>query len=137
MTVNTDELVNKQRQSFISLSELGYGLLKLSFRRVSLHLTKWVGIIAIRTLKKRTPLTEDILAQTVIHSTLKAPARDEMPRPQKQNQATNIFNLELAGQLGEYWLKYRVQSLLRDFAKYSRTQTITLARKIATANLGG
>ena len=133
MTVNTDELVNKQRQSFISLSELGYGLLKLSFRRVSLHLTKWVGIIAIRTLKKRTPLTEDILAQTVIHSTLKARARDEMPRP----QATNIVNLELAGQLGEYWLKYRVQSLLRDFAKYSRTQTITLTRKIATANLGG
>ena len=24
-----------------------------------------------------------------------------MPRPQNQNQATNIFNLELAGQLGE------------------------------------
>ena len=73
------------------------------------------------------------MAQTVIHSKLKARARDEMPRP----QATNIVNLELAGQLGEYWLKYRVQSLLRDFAKYSRTQTITLARKIATANLGG
>ena len=53
MIVNTDELVNKQRRSFISLSELGYGLLKLSFRRVSLHLTKWVGIIAIRTLKKK------------------------------------------------------------------------------------
>ena len=53
MIVNTDELVNKQRRSFISLSQLGYGLLKLSFRRVSLHLTKWVGIIAIRTLKKK------------------------------------------------------------------------------------
>ena len=55
------------------------------------------------------------MAQTVIHSKLKARARDEMPRP----QATNIVNLELAGQLGEYWLKYRVQSLLRDFAKYT------------------
>lgn len=77
------------------------------------------------------------MAQTVIHSTLKAPARDEMPRPQKRNQATNIVNLELAGQLGEYWLKYKVQSSLRDFAKYSRTQTITLARNIARANLGG
>ena len=52
MTVNTDELENKQRRSFNSLAELGYGLLKFSFRRVSLHLTKWVGIIAIRTLKK-------------------------------------------------------------------------------------
>ena len=77
------------------------------------------------------------MAQTVIHSTLKAPARDEMPRPQKRNQATNIVNLALAGQLGEYWLKYRVQSLSRNFAKYSRTQTITLARLIARAKLGG
>ena len=77
------------------------------------------------------------MAQTVIHSALKAPTRDEIPRPQKRNQATNIVNLELAGQLGEYWLKYRVQSLLRDFAKYSKTQTITLAQKIARANLGG
>ena len=77
------------------------------------------------------------MAQTVIHSTLKAPARNEMPRPQKQNQATNIFNLELAGQLGEYCLSTEFKVFLRDFAKYSRTQTITLARKIATANLGG
>ena len=40
MTVNTDGLVNKQRRNFISLSELGHGLLKFSFRRVRLHLTK-------------------------------------------------------------------------------------------------
>ena len=34
------EDVNKQRRNFISLSELGYGPLKFSFRRVRLHLTK-------------------------------------------------------------------------------------------------
>ena len=32
--------VNKQRRNFISLSELGYGPLKFSFRRVRLHLKK-------------------------------------------------------------------------------------------------
>ena len=31
---------NKQRRNFVYLSELGYGLLKLSFRRVHLHLAK-------------------------------------------------------------------------------------------------
>ena len=34
------EDVNKQRRNFISLSELEYGPLKFSFRRVRLHLTK-------------------------------------------------------------------------------------------------
>ena len=34
------EDVNKQRRNFISLSELGCGPLKFSFRRVRLHLTK-------------------------------------------------------------------------------------------------
>ena len=34
------EDVNKQRRNFISLSELGYGHLKFSFRRVRLYLTK-------------------------------------------------------------------------------------------------
>ena len=34
------EDVNKQRRNFISLSELGYGHLKFSFRRVRLDLTK-------------------------------------------------------------------------------------------------
>ena len=34
------ESVYKQRRNFISLSELGYGPLKFSFRRVRLHLTK-------------------------------------------------------------------------------------------------
>ena len=34
------EDVNKQRRNFISLSELEYGLLKFSFRRVRLQLTK-------------------------------------------------------------------------------------------------
>ena len=37
------EDVNKQRRNFISLSELGYGPLKFSFRRVRLHLTKKLG----------------------------------------------------------------------------------------------
>ena len=119
---------------FLSLATVSWNSASGGF--VYIWQSKWVGIIAIKT-KKKTPLTEDVLAQTVIHSTLKAPARDEMPRPQKRNQATNIVNFELAGQLGEYWLKYKVQSSLRDFAKYSRTQTITLARKIARANLGG
>ena len=34
------EDVNKERRNFISLSELGYGHLKFSFRRVRPHLTK-------------------------------------------------------------------------------------------------
>ena len=37
------EDVNKQRRNFISLSELEYGLLKFSFRRFRLQLTKLVG----------------------------------------------------------------------------------------------
>ena len=37
------EVVNKQRRNFISLSELEYGPLKFSFRRVRLPLTKQVG----------------------------------------------------------------------------------------------
>ena len=37
------EDVNKQRRNIISLSELVYSHLKFSFRRVCLHLTKWVG----------------------------------------------------------------------------------------------
>ena len=41
------EDVNKERRNFISLSELGYGPLKFSFRRVRLHLKK--GIIASKT----------------------------------------------------------------------------------------
>lgn len=42
--------VYKQIPNFISLSELGYGPLKFSFRRVRLHLTsRWVRIIAIMT----------------------------------------------------------------------------------------
>ena len=45
------EDVNKQRRNFISLSELEYGPLKFIFRRVRLQLTKWVGIIAIKTEK--------------------------------------------------------------------------------------
>ena len=37
-------------RNFISFSELGYGPLKFSFRRVRLHLTsRWVRIIAIMT----------------------------------------------------------------------------------------
>ena len=31
---------NKQRRNFVYLSELGYGLLKVSFRRVHPHLAK-------------------------------------------------------------------------------------------------
>ena len=38
------EILNKERRKFIqSLSELGYGPLKLTFRRVHLHLTKLMG----------------------------------------------------------------------------------------------
>ena len=43
------EDANKQRRNFISLSELGYGHLKFSIRRVRLHLTKkWEGRMAIK-----------------------------------------------------------------------------------------
>ena len=37
------ENVNKQGRNFISVSELKYGPLKFSFRRVRLQLTKEVG----------------------------------------------------------------------------------------------
>ena len=37
------EDVNKQRRNFISVSELEFGPLKFSFRRVRLQLTKYVG----------------------------------------------------------------------------------------------
>ena len=37
------ENVNKQRQNFIPVSELKYGHLKFSFRRVRLQLTKVVA----------------------------------------------------------------------------------------------
>ena len=37
------EYVKKQRQNFISLAELGYGLQEFNPRRVHLHFTKQVG----------------------------------------------------------------------------------------------
>ena len=37
------EDVKKQRRNSVPPYELGYGRLKFSFRRVSLHLTKYVG----------------------------------------------------------------------------------------------
>ena len=58
------EDVNKQRRNFISLSEPEYGPLKFSFRRVRLQLTKWVGIIAIKTEKNKHQ-TRNFSLQTV------------------------------------------------------------------------
>ena len=56
------EDVNKQRRNFISLSELGYGPLKFSFRRVRLHLTKEKGgIIAIKTEGTQIHFLSDVL----------------------------------------------------------------------------
>ena len=52
--------VNKQRRNFVSLSETGYGLLKLSFRRIRLYLTKWVGIIAIKTERTQIHFLNDV-----------------------------------------------------------------------------
>ena len=58
--------VNKQRRSFISLSELGYGPLEFNFRRVRLHLTsKFVGIIALRTERTQIHVLGDVLAVVV------------------------------------------------------------------------
>ena len=53
--------VNKQRRNFISLSELEYGPLKFTFRRDRLQLTKWVGIIAIKTEKTQIHFLSDVL----------------------------------------------------------------------------
>ena len=50
------EDVNKQQRNFISLSELEFGPLKFSFRRVRLQLTKWVGIIAYKDWKNANSL---------------------------------------------------------------------------------
>ena len=56
------EDVNKQRRNFISLSELEYGPLKFSFRRVRLqYKSKWVGIIAIKTKKTQIHFLSDVL----------------------------------------------------------------------------
>ena len=58
--------VNKQRRSFISLSELGYGPLEFNFRRVRLHLTsKFVGIIALRTERTQIHVLGDVLVVVV------------------------------------------------------------------------
>ena len=51
----------EQRRNLISLSELEYGPLKFSFRRVRLQLTKWVGIIAIKTEKTQIHFLSDVL----------------------------------------------------------------------------
>ena len=55
------EDVNKQRRNFVSLSETGYGLLKFSFGRIRPHLTKWVGIIAIKTERTQIHFLRDVL----------------------------------------------------------------------------
>ena len=56
------ENVNKQRRNFISLSELEYGPLKFSFRRVAYNCqSKRVGIIAIKTEKTQIHFLSDIL----------------------------------------------------------------------------
>ena len=54
------EDVNKQRRNFIPLSELGYGHLTFTFRRVCPHLTKWVGIIAIKTERTQIHFLSDV-----------------------------------------------------------------------------
>ena len=61
------EDVNKQRQNFISLSELGYGPLKFSFRRVRLVLTKYVPvrIIAVKTERMQIHFLSDVLVADV------------------------------------------------------------------------
>ena len=55
------ENVNKQRRNCICLSELKYGPLKFSFRRVRLQLTKWVRIIDIKTERKQIDFLRDVL----------------------------------------------------------------------------
>ena len=55
------EDVNNQRRNFASLSELGYGSFKLSFRRARLHLTKWVELIAINTERTQIHFLSDVL----------------------------------------------------------------------------
>ena len=54
---------NKQRQNFISLSELGYDPLKFSFMRVRLVLTKYVPvrIIAVKTERMQIHFLSDVL----------------------------------------------------------------------------
>ena len=53
---------NKQRRNFISLSELEYGPLKFSFRRVAYNCqSKRVGIIAIKTEKTQIHFLSDVL----------------------------------------------------------------------------
>ena len=66
--------VNKQRRNFISLSELEYGHLKFSFRRVRLvHLTKYVvGIIAVKTERTQIHFLSDVLVAVAL-SDLKLP----------------------------------------------------------------
>ena len=55
------EDVNKQRRNFISLSELEYGPLKFSFRRVRLQFAKWVGTITIKTERTQIQFLSDVL----------------------------------------------------------------------------
>ena len=69
--------VNKQRQNFISLSELGYGPLKFSFMRVRLVLTKYVRvrIIAVKIERMQIHFLSYVLvADALLH--LKVPIAD-------------------------------------------------------------
>ena len=54
------EYVNKQQRNFTSLSELGYGPSEFNSRRVRLHFTKWVGIIAIKTERTQIQFLSDV-----------------------------------------------------------------------------
>ena len=65
------EDVNKQRRNFISVSELEFGPLKFSFRRVLLQST-WVRIIAIKTERTQIYFLSDVLV-AVASLDLKAP----------------------------------------------------------------
>ena len=63
------EDVNKQRRNLISLSELGYNPLKISFSKVQ---SKWVGIIAIKTERMQIHFLVDLLL-AVVSLDLKVP----------------------------------------------------------------
>ena len=57
------EDVNKQRRNFISLSELGYQLLKIKLQADRLHSVwqrKWVGIIAFKTERTQIHFLSDM-----------------------------------------------------------------------------
>ena len=63
-----ENVIKQATTNFFSLSELGYGPLELNFRSVRLRLAtdKWVGIIAIKSVRTQIQFLSDVIVAVAV-----------------------------------------------------------------------